>query len=223
MGKNHCLGDFILWDALSFDNKSAILAEEAKAFGVKHVFTIIEKNQNDIDYFHFASNLDSMQINQLYLANIDLLKLFTLHFKENVSNNNALKCGHDLKFGLDETSNEFALKIDESFNNFDRSMFIKNLKQQTHPSISHKNKLVLSHKITNKPVSLSNQQEKCLRLLMTGQSAKQIAFNLNISPRTAEHHIAIIKRILGCHNVKELLGFYVSQLRAYGLVNDLVS
>lgn len=223
MGKDHCLGDFILWDALSFDNKSAILAEEAKAFGVKHVFTIIEKNQNDVNYFHFASNLDSMQINQFYLANIDLLKLFTLHFKENISKSNALKYGYDLKFDLDETSSEFALKIDESFNNFNRSTFLANLKHQTHSSGSHTNRLVLLHKETNKPVSLTKQQERCMRLLMTGQSAKQIAFNLNISPRTAEHHIAIIKRILGCHNVKELLGFYVSQLRAYGLVSDLVS
>lgn len=225
MAKDHHLGNTILWDTLTFDNKSAVLAEEAKAFGVKHVFTMIEINDKEIDYYHFASNLDSMQINQIYLANMDLLKRFTLHFKEQINNDHALKHGHHLKFALEKASTDFALKIDEGINNHcaDRTTFLLDVEQQKSQSISNTNKLVLTHKDTRKPISLSSQQAKCLHLLTSGLTAKQIAFNLNISYRTVEHHIAIIKRILGCQNSKELLGFYSVQLLSTGLAIDLIS
>lgn len=222
MAKENKLGDIILWDALTFDNKSAILAEEAKAFGVNHVFTIVESKDNEMNYYHFAANVNSLQINQSYLANVDLLKLFTRHFNECINSTSTLKSGHDLKFSLLEESNAFSLKDDACFNMFDidRWSFLSILNPR--PDIQT-NKLILKHKGKQKSIQLSNQQEKCLRLLVLGLSAKQIALKLKISYRTVEHHVAIIKRILGCQNTKEVIASYGPQLRPYGLPEDLIT
>lgn len=204
MATNDNLGNFILWDALTFDNKSAALAQEATEFGVKHVFTIVEKNQHDEDFYHFATHLNSTRINQIYIANIDLLKLFILHFKEKINHAKELKVGHDIKFNLDLQSNDFAIKNDDDFNDvkFDRPTFLNDF------NCAHS----LLHKDTHYPVILSTQQMKCFRLLAIGLSAKQIARKLNISYRTVEHHIEKLKKQLGCQNIKELLAIYASQV-----------
>jgi len=50
------------------------------------------------------------------------------------------------------------------------------------------------------PVTLTNQEARCLEQLAKGLSAKQIAYALKISERTVEHHIEHIKLSLGVSN-----------------------
>lgn len=54
-------------------------------------------------------------------------------------------------------------------------------------------------------VYLSKQQLICAKLLLKGMTAKEIANYLNLSPRTIESYIDVIKNKLGCHNKTELI------------------
>lgn len=72
--------------------------------------------------------------------------------------------------------------------------------------------LSVIHKDLNMPIFLSSQQSQCLRLLTHGKSAKEIATEMKLSYRTVEHYLERIKKLLGCHNNKELIIFYLDQL-----------
>lgn len=52
---------------------------------------------------------------------------------------------------------------------------------------------------------LSKRQEETLFLLIRGKSAKSIARILNISPRTVEYYIEIIKHKFHCHSKQALI------------------
>jgi shikimate kinase len=71
--------------------------------------------------------------------------------------------------------------------------------------------LVHLHRITHKPVKLSEQQAVVLKLLAHGKSAKEIAQDLDISYRTVEGHLANIKEILGCSSSMDLISLYLGR------------
>lgn len=75
-------------------------------------------------------------------------------------------------------------------------------------------RLTIFHKQTNMPVHLSNQQSACLSLLAQGKSAKEIARLMQLSHRTVEHYLEIIRKLLGCASTKELIASYMDQLAA---------
>lgn len=68
------------------------------------------------------------------------------------------------------------------------------------------------HKDSKIPLYLSKQQSICLMFLMQGKSAKETAFAMNLSPRTVQHYMARIKKMLGCATNKELIIFYGNQV-----------
>ncbi len=59
--------------------------------------------------------------------------------------------------------------------------------------------------------TLPIMQEKCLTLLARGLSIKEIARELNLSPRTVDFYFTIIKEKLSCNNRAELI------LKAYAM------
>lgn len=83
------------------------------------------------------------------------------------------------------------------------------------PSSSVITHLSVIHKTLNSPVFLSKQQSRCLLLLMKGKTAKQIAMDMKLSPRTVEHYFVIIRNLLGCASNKELIIVYAEQLKAF--------
>lgn len=55
---------------------------------------------------------------------------------------------------------------------------------------------------------LSKRQTECLHFLAYGMTIKEIAKELNLSPRTIEHYIEMTKVKLGCHSRSELIKLY---------------
>lgn len=86
----------------------------------------------------------------------------------------------------------------------DKSIVLEN---QSKP-IKINDKVIITHKDSNQPISLAPQQEKCFFLLLQGYSSKEIAKQINLSFRTVEHYIARLRVILGCRNTKELIFSY---------------
>lgn len=59
--------------------------------------------------------------------------------------------------------------------------------------------------IKNEAITLTNRESQCLKLILQGKSAKQIAYQLNISTRTAEIHMDNIRRKAKCRTKFELI------------------
>lgn len=72
--------------------------------------------------------------------------------------------------------------------------------------------LYVAHKDTKIRVYLSKQQSICLIFLMQGKTAKEIAGRMGLSHRTVQHYLERIKKILGCHSLKELIIAYGDQV-----------
>jgi shikimate kinase len=51
----------------------------------------------------------------------------------------------------------------------------------------------------------------CLKLLVQGKTAKEIAQDMHISYRTVEDYIAKTIELLGCTSSKELIALYYEQ------------
>nr|MCH9753299.1 helix-turn-helix transcriptional regulator [Alphaproteobacteria bacterium] len=58
-------------------------------------------------------------------------------------------------------------------------------------------------------INLSNREAQCMRLIASGKTAKEIAVILDISPRTAEHHINNLKYKTSLRTRSELVGSYM--------------
>jgi shikimate kinase len=63
---------------------------------------------------------------------------------------------------------------------------------------------------TDIPVRVSEQQAICLKHLSKGNTAKEIAREMDISYRTVEVYIAQLKEKLECDSSKELISIYLS-------------
>lgn len=57
----------------------------------------------------------------------------------------------------------------------------------------------------NLPGGLTERQKEILRLICRGHLNKQIAYELEISPKTVEFHRKRIKASLGAHSVADLI------------------
>ena len=86
------------------------------------------------------------------------------------------------------------------------------------PLLSHKNKTIgimgmsiIIHKTNptfihnENKFELTNRQINCLYYLALGMTTKLIANKLDLSPRTVEHYIEIIKNKLNCYNRSDLI------------------
>lgn len=159
--------------------------KEAIDFGVDHTFTIIEKSDEYSDYYHFSTHLSSKSINQVYLANYDLLKQFISYFKNTVKRSKELSEAYNIKIACDQATPGYIIKdIDNILLlNNQRSDFIAQI-QTAH---------------------LSKRENECLYHIIRGKTAKEIATLLGISFRTVETHLAHIKEKFKVSSRSELI------------------
>lgn len=191
------LGDYIIWDTIELSANSRKINQETQEFGIKHLFTLIKTDKTKgKHYYHFATDSSKPSINQFYINNIDLLNLFIRYFKANVKKNPFLSCAYDIKFAID-TQAKFTLHPNtDNFNLLiDKESFVEAL---THDK---KDKFI---------VKLTSQQSKCVKLLLDGYSAKQIADHMHLSKRTVENYLSKIRSRLGCHSSREIMTRYFS-------------
>jgi DNA-binding CsgD family transcriptional regulator len=192
MAKSHKSNTYILWDNIELIGESMKLHLESFAFGVQHTFTIIESSNNECNYYHFANNQTSNSINQVYLNNIDLLRLFINEFNKAVKQSPSLSKAYELKFTLNNSTGGYTTRSDDLLDHSARRLeFYKELKKEFH----HPNKSII----------LPQQQMRCLNYLNKGMTSKEIARKLNISPRTVEQHLKMVRESIGCRNSKELI------------------
>lgn len=182
-------GSFFVWDGIEFTGESGKMCQEAGNFGIHNPFTIIDRNNDGIDYYHFANDSINKQINQIYLANLDLLHLFITHFKENINKSKVLKKAYDLTFDLNPRQ---TINFEDDSIHCERSQFLQSIEVK-YP------RLVIEN------IRLSKQQSEVLRLVMLGKTVKEISQLMNLSERTVGHYFETVKTKLNVSSRSELI------------------
>lgn len=194
MAKALNLGNFVLWDELKCAGASKQMDIDGIEMGIKHAFTLIHHERDGSHYYHFANNQESKSINQTYLANLDLLNLFILHFKETLRTASHLREAYHFTYGLDENAANYLLSPseDEFFRHHNRTNFLHQL--QASPNLQRQ--ILLPH--------MTGREHDCLRWLIAGKTAPEISIILNVSSRTVEKYLANLKQKFSCQTLCEL-------------------
>jgi DNA-binding CsgD family transcriptional regulator len=132
-------------------------------------------------------------INQIYIANIDLLKLFILHFNEKIRQSKLLSQAYNLKFSIDENAEGHLIKARN--NKSQRTAFLQtiNLNNSIASTIEK---------------SLSARELEVLAWLHYGKRASDIAQIIGVAEITVNKHILNIKEKTQCYTPFQLGEFF---------------
>jgi DNA-binding CsgD family transcriptional regulator len=154
-------------------------------------FTIISHTPTGIDYYHFASHLTDKRINQIYLANIDLLYRFIDYFKEKVSQSRFLRQAYQFIIDLALFRPVKMTPFDDESIVYDRGDFFKSIQL-------HKNNTIHD-------IKLSKRQDELLQFIVHGKTIKEISEILQLSPRTIGHYFETVKMKFNVLTKSELI------------------
>lgn len=206
-------GDLVIWDHLERAGLSKKMHAEAAAFGVKHTFSIIEKTLTYTDVYHFATDVNDTYINQIYLTKLHYLKQFISHYKDMLNQDPALLSmfnSHILRINTQIAG--YRLKDEESLLNYLNEPLISLDNPTNQMVLECRNPITLIHYETQRHITLTLQQSKCLFGILQGKTAKEIGKLVNLSYRTVEHYLERVRFYLGCKSNKEVLIRYANQI-----------
>jgi DNA-binding CsgD family transcriptional regulator len=161
----------------------------ARSFNIDHGITLIEKKSDGCEFYFIGATPDQPQVVNLLLNNIEYLKRFTFYFKNKAEN--LLKLADTQRLEIPQKyqtiiSHELGIPYQNNF-------------KSIHPLPEIK-KIAI-----NNTQSLTSREITCAKLLLQGKSARLIAEQLFVSPRTVEKHIEHLKAKLGCHDKPALI------------------
>ncbi len=187
LSNNDLTEEFVVQDSVVHHGITDKLFSDCSEFGLHHVFTILQRKENSVDAFHFASTLDNHSMNETCLSNITLLKLFILQFKDKVNSDKQLKQAYDFKF-----------KIDLGKGGYESSQ--KENPQNILPSdCLGIDRFYLPQCVNNS--YLTKREFECLAWLYQGKTAVEIAKLLKITERTVRAHVDSIRKKFGCYTL----------------------
>lgn len=131
------------------------------------------------------------------------------HFLHYVINN-----GQFLGDLISEYEDYFNQDIFEAKKHDHRVTLPTSLRLYNNKNINDVYPLSIKHRNTNHVMHLSPQRSQCLHYLMIGNSAKEIAQLMNLSPRTVQFYLGLLREELGCKSSKELIIHYYDQVCA---------
>ncbi len=183
---------YVLWDM--FKNDSRILQEGSTRFQIDNGVTLIERQHDSTEFFHFGTTTENTAIVNTYLNNIDLFKQFTRYFKEKAAL--IIKQAEAKKIVLPIAPEIRKQPIDAAlrFNQAKTDAFMSEISIKQYR---------LEGKL--KGVTLSEREFECTKHLVKGKTAKNIAEELKLSPRTVEGYINKIKIKTDCHTRSALI------------------
>lgn len=183
--------EFILQDSVTHFGKTKQLFHDCKAFNVHHVFTILHRDHDSINAYHFATSNPDNPINEFYLKNIIILKNFISYFNESMKNAKALNQAYQIKFALNQDAT-YESGMEYARDNID----IKRLLQETRSK--------RLHLLDEYQAYITERELECLLYLHLGKTADEIATILNIAERTVRAHINSLKQKLHCKTLFQL-------------------
>lgn len=151
---------------------------------------LIEKSENSVEFFGFVANKGNANLKKLYLNHPHLLKLFAVHFKNEM--NTVLSTMWEQGYSLVELKGQ---------DFFSKASFCPELDVELR--IAYYKDLGLNYAL-DKAAKLSARERECVQLLVEGKSAKESAVHLGLSVRTVEFYFVNIKNKLACWNKQQV-------------------
>lgn len=176
---------YVLWDLVERKSKSKKLHSDFTSFNQDHTFSIIQKNNKGYDIYHFATRPSELSANQMYLENLQNLKLFIRYFQDKISCQKSLKDSYTNK----------TIQLVPSKGTYNTEKPILNNDQSFLQQIDYYSKCS----------ALTKREDECLHLWLKGYKAKEIADFMELSYRTVQKHLENIKSKIGAGNRCELL------------------
>lgn len=176
-------------------------------FNISHGIRFYYEHHDHAEIFSFAINQDNRSIIDWYLNNIDVLEKFILHFT-NSSKQLIQLC--------DKNKLEYS-------NNFTSREIIYNEKNSATDNKQEFLNEIYNAKYDGNKISAifrkDTQQMRCVKLLANGLMIKEIANQLGLSPKTVEHYLSNVRRLVGAKNSKDLVAIYYTQLMNFQATN----
>ncbi len=153
-------------------------------------------NSSYIEIFHFGGSREDPGLLNFYANNDPLFSRFALYFKESFSK--IIHDSHNLLSISPNTHNTF--NESDALLSFNSKM-IEEFWAETNYS-------KVSVTIRGKDISLSKREWECIKYILHGLRAKDIAFKLNISYRTVEEYINHAKQKIGYLHMSDLSNLF---------------
>jgi DNA-binding CsgD family transcriptional regulator len=167
----------VIWDLQPENSMLRSLREH----GFHHGISIYYRHETFIEGWHFGTKPDNPQINNLYTQNLNYLEDFIIYFQEKA---------HDLISGTDK--DRLAMYKNNRYLCLSAmDLAIKNLDKEGFLAAVQPYKYLFP--TSQGTVSLSQTEFECLKGIAEGMSAKVIALEKQLSPRTVETVLERVK------------------------------
>lgn len=184
----HYQSSFVVWSHLSHHQP---ILQAARGFNIDHGVTIIEKTEDGCEFFFLGTTPDKPYVANLLINNLELLQRFILYFKQQAA-------------PLLKTADSNRIIIPHKYQHVNSDE--RGIPFKTDTTASNTKQLFKLKKFSlDNSLSLSMREINCAQLLIQGKSARLIAQQLFISPRTVETHVQNIKDKLHCYTKAELI------------------
>ncbi|GAB4223402.1 MAG: hypothetical protein Tsb005_18400 [Gammaproteobacteria bacterium] len=174
------LDKFLPWSASRLFHvtpESEKLLNDFFDFGYTGGATLTIVDQDTVNIYYFAGKIASAKLDEFFINNEELLRIFAMYFDDTVLNNKQLKNIEPLIFPYNITEPDIT-------KNYEPTLCGNNLKEKMR-------KFILRD--TFKNIYFSKQEIECLIRFFLKKPTKIIAKELSISPKTVERHIENVK------------------------------
>jgi DNA-binding CsgD family transcriptional regulator len=173
---------YFLWAEM--DTKDPIYLQGRDFFNIDHGITFVIKRPDVTLLYIFATDRANHEINNFYASNIDLLQRFIHYFTD--KGQDLIKSAESQRIYLPKPQEIITSRVNNiSVSDKVRAEFLEN---------THVNRYFLLNESDD--LYLTKKQAECASLLIKGQTSKQIARTMSLSPRTVEGYLYDIRNKL---------------------------
>lgn len=183
--------EFIVQDSITHFGQTKQLFRDCQAFNVHHIFTLLHREQDGVNAYHFATSDPNNHLNEIYLKNIPFLKNFISYFNEALKNDKSLNLAYNVKFKLDQSA-QYESGIDYIRDQINIDSLLKDIRAKR------------LHVMNSNQSYITKRELECLLCLHLGNTAETIAKTLKITERTVRAHINSLKQKLNCKTLFQL-------------------
>jgi len=180
---------------------SALASEAAQTFNLNNFFSFYEQKAEYSDIYGYAMSSKSQYNLNFYFNHIGLLKMFSLFFREKAATFFAY---------FDDTKNRIYLPNYKVVSPGPPSLLLSSQLDKAKALYLK----ILPDKFTvhyqNKTTYLTKRELQCVGYGAVGNTIKETAKLLNLSPRTVESHLNNAKERLNCYTTSELVAIYLN-------------
>lgn len=176
---------YAFWNGYEKDNVFAAVYD----YGVWNGLIIYQKDE----IFSFGTKKDNTSILNLYVNELDFIEHFILYFKSKA---------RDLIYSREAESSLI-------INDPSKPVIARDLNQEKYRQFLAETKInKYNFKIKDIDLFLPKKHAQCLFHLSEGKTSKETGNLLNVSSRTVEKYLEILKSQTGCHSSSQLLNLF---------------